>query len=112
MSLGIDLEASRSYFGTMKSVGLKVLKNRLSEYVRMVSKGEIILVTDRDEVVAELSPPRPDRSLSVADAMLADAVRNGWVRQPLLANEGIPPRLPVTDFKKLMRDLDRDRGER
>ena len=41
----------------MKSVGLQELKNRLSEYVREVRSGEAILVTDRGEVVAELTPP-------------------------------------------------------
>jgi len=38
----------------MKSVGLRELKNRLSEYVREVRSGEGVLVTDRGEVVAEL----------------------------------------------------------
>ena len=96
----------------MKSVGLKVLKNKLSEYVRMAASGEVVLVTDRDQVVAELSPPRADRSATVADAMLADAVRNGWVRPPVLPNEGVPPRRPMFSFKKLMLDLDRDRSDR
>jgi len=41
----------------MKSVGLRELKNRLSEYVREVRSGEVVLVTDRGEVVAELLPP-------------------------------------------------------
>jgi prevent-host-death family protein len=41
----------------MKSVGLRELKNRLSEYVREVRSGESVLVTDRGEVVAELLPP-------------------------------------------------------
>ena len=41
----------------MKSVGLRELKNRLSEYVRDVRSGEGLLVTDRGEVVAELIPP-------------------------------------------------------
>lgn len=41
----------------MKRVGLRELKNRLSEYVRLVRAGEVILVTDRGEVVAELRPP-------------------------------------------------------
>jgi prevent-host-death family protein len=40
----------------MKSVGLRELKNRLSEYVREVRSGESVLVTDRGEVVAELLP--------------------------------------------------------
>lgn len=41
----------------MKTVGLRELKNRLSEYVRQVRSGEGVLVTDRGEVVAELVPP-------------------------------------------------------
>ena len=45
----------------MKAVGVKQLKARLSEYVRLVKAGEIILVTDRDEVVAELRPARRQR---------------------------------------------------
>lgn len=42
----------------MKSVGIKELKARLSEYVRMVKAGDTVLVTERDEVVAELRPVR------------------------------------------------------
>ena len=40
----------------MKAVGVKQLKARLSEYLRHVRAGETILVTDREEVVAELRP--------------------------------------------------------
>ena len=46
----------------MKAVGIKQLKARLSEYVRLVRAGETILVTERDEVVAELRPARRPRS--------------------------------------------------
>ncbi|MFV1959208.1 MAG: type II toxin-antitoxin system Phd/YefM family antitoxin, partial [Planctomycetota bacterium] len=42
----------------MRAVGLKELKNRLSEYVRLVSRGERVLVTNHDRVVAELVPPQ------------------------------------------------------
>ena len=31
----------------MRSVGLKILKNKLSEYVRLAAGGEIVLITDR-----------------------------------------------------------------
>lgn len=41
----------------MKTVGVRELKNRLSEYLRDVRAGESVLVTDRGEVVAEFSPP-------------------------------------------------------
>jgi prevent-host-death family protein len=46
----------------MKSVGVRELKNRLSEYLRAVRSGEVVLVTDRGDVIAELVPPgqRPD----------------------------------------------------
>ena len=42
----------------MRAVGLKVLKNKLSEYVRLAAGGETVLITDRDRVVAEIVPPR------------------------------------------------------
>jgi len=32
----------------MRAVDLKVLKNKLSEYVRLAAGGETVLVTDRD----------------------------------------------------------------
>lgn len=41
----------------MKSVGVRELKNRLSEYLREVRSGEVVLVTDRGYVIAELVPP-------------------------------------------------------
>ncbi len=40
----------------MKAIGVKILKAKLSEYLRLVKTGETILVTERDEVVAELRP--------------------------------------------------------
>ena len=32
----------------MRTVGLKILKNKLSEYVRLAAAGETIVITDRD----------------------------------------------------------------
>jgi antitoxin (DNA-binding transcriptional repressor) of toxin-antitoxin stability system len=96
----------------MRSVGLKVLKNKLSEYVRLAASGETVLVTDRDRVVAELVPPREGRSALLSDAVLADAVKKGLLRPPLLAGEGPPPRMPVTRLHELLAGLDADRGDR
>ena len=48
----------------MKVVGIKQLKAKLSEYVRLVKAGEAVLVTERDEVVAELRPARRQTSVS------------------------------------------------
>lgn len=96
----------------MRSVGLKILKNRLSEYVRLAAAGETVLVTDRDRVVAELVPPREGRSPLLADATLAEAVRKGWIRPPALSSHDPPPRLPVAPLHDLLRELEFDRAER
>ena len=96
----------------MRAVGLRVLKNKLSEYVRLAQGGETILVTDRDRVVAELVPPRAGRGPAVADAVLAELVRQGWLTPPARPLSGVPPRTPVTGFDALMRELDDDRSDR
>ncbi|HVZ87784.1 MAG TPA: prevent-host-death protein [Polyangia bacterium] len=95
----------------MRSVGVKLLKNRLSEYIRLAATGETVLVTDRDEVVAELGPPRSGRASTVADALLADAVRKGWVAPPVAPSESPPRRQPVTTWRTLQRELADDRGD-
>ena len=104
--------ATGSYIGAMRSVGLKVLKNKLSEYVRLAADGETVLVTDRDRVVAEIVPPEKSRTPVLADALLAEAVRQGWITPPALPTPGPPPRKPVASFRELFRELERDRGER
>ena len=96
----------------MRAVGLKVLKNKLSEYVRLAQGGETILVTDRDRVVAELVPPQAGRSPSVGDAVLAEMIRKGWITPAARPLAGPPPRSPVTTFAELMRELDEDRADR
>ena len=96
----------------MRAVGLKILKNRLSEYVRMASGGETVLVTDRDRVVAELGPPRADRSWHLHDALLAEAVREGLIVPPELPQTGPAPRLPVCSWSDIRRELAADREDR
>ena len=41
----------------MRAIGIRELKNRLSEYLRMVRQGEDILITNRGKVIAELREP-------------------------------------------------------
>lgn len=96
----------------MRAVGLKVLKNKLSEYVRLAAGGETVLVTDRDKVVAELVPPRPDRSPILGDALLADAVRKGWIVAPEITSREPPSGLPVTTLRTLIEEIDLDRSDR
>src|SRR5262249_33796695 len=85
----------------MRSVGLKVLKNKLSEYVRLAAGGETVLVTDRDRVVAKIIPPQSGRSPILADALLAEAVRQGLLTPPALTGKDPPPRKPAMSFRQL-----------
>ncbi len=96
----------------MRAVGLKVLKNKLAEYVRLAASGETILVTDRERVVAELVPPGPARSPLAADAMLAQAVRRGWLTAPTVVTSDPPQGIPVAKLRDVLAELDRDRGDR
>ena len=96
----------------MRAVGIKTLKNRLSEYIRVAASGETILVTDRDRVVAEIGPPQAGRAEHVSDALLADIVRQGWLRPPVVTSRTLPPRKPVAPLAVLLRELDEDRRDR
>ncbi len=108
----IDKVAPRSYLAFMMAVGLKTLKNKLAEYVRLVAAGEVVLVTDRERVVAELIPPRTGRSEMAPDALLADAVRKGWVTAPLIVGLAPPAGPPVATLATILSELEADRGNR
>ena len=96
----------------MRKVGLKILKNQLSEYVRLASAGETVQITDRDRVVAEIVPPRPNRKLS-DDELIALGAREGWLTPAKIPpGTALPPRKPVMPFEELMADLERDREDR
>jgi antitoxin (DNA-binding transcriptional repressor) of toxin-antitoxin stability system len=98
----------------MRAVGIKILKNKLSEYVRLAAAGERVLMTDRDRVVAQLGPPPPQRAESVADAVLAEAVREGLITPAALSPDAPPPAPPagMLTVQELLADLDRSREDR
>jgi antitoxin (DNA-binding transcriptional repressor) of toxin-antitoxin stability system len=97
--------ASGSYIQIMRSVGLKTLKNKLSEYVRLAAGGETVLPTDRDRVVVEIGPPSPTRSPILSDALLCDAFRQGWMTPPISVGRGPPVRKPVMMIDELLSPL-------
>ena len=94
----------------MRAVGIRELKNRLSEYLRLVAAGEVVLVTDRDRVVAELTAPGASRNKG--DLLWADLVAEGVLRPPLVADGEPPPYLGGATSAELAAELDRDREDR
>jgi antitoxin (DNA-binding transcriptional repressor) of toxin-antitoxin stability system len=65
----------------MKTAGVRDLKTHLSGYLRDVAHGDVVLVTDRGRVVAELRPPgAAERSASPADLRYRQLVARGLLR--------------------------------
>jgi prevent-host-death family protein len=94
----------------MRTVGLKILKNKLSEYIRLAAAGETILVTDRNRAVAEIVPPRRHDQ----ESFIERGVREGWLRPAKRPFQPLPPRRPIPGYtlEQLLADLDRDREDR
>jgi len=93
----------------MRTVGLKVLKNKLSEYVRAVAAGETVVITDRGRAVAEIVPPRPQPG-----SWRERCIREGWIR-PAVRGPDWPPKpqpIPGLTLEQLMAELDQDREDR
>lgn len=109
----VDTVATGSYIARMTEVGIKTLKNRLSEYVRAAAAGETVLVTDRGQVVAELIAPRVRAGAPAAEQLLGALTRQGLMT-PATVSPGkrLPRRRPVTRLAELLRDLDDARAER
>jgi prevent-host-death family protein len=84
----------------MKTVGLRDLKNRLAEYIRDVRSGESVLVTDRGEIVAELTPPGQVPVRAAVPAALAALARRGLVTIGSPGNPDLYPPLPRTRRRK------------
>lgn len=103
--------ALRGYFVRMRTIGLKTLKNKLSEYVRLAAAGETVVVTDRGRAVAEIVPHKPERGLTPFQER---GVREGWLTPAKRPFPPLPPRNPIPGYtlEQLLADLDRDREDR
>lgn len=100
----------------METVGIRELKNHLSAYVRKVEGGDVVIVTDRGRIVAELVPPGTGMHRPDLPPGLMELVRRGELRLPLRPHD---PRLyrrplPKVDLGGLtVRELiDLEREER
>jgi prevent-host-death family protein len=93
----------------MRTVCLKTLKNKLSEYVRLAAAGETIVITNRGRPIAEIIPPRPKPR-----SVIERGIREGWITPAKRPFAPLPPGKPVPGltFEKLMADLARDREDR
>jgi prevent-host-death family protein len=109
----LDNVDTGGYIGLMNEVGIRELKNRLSEYVRLVRAGEVFMVTDRGEVVAELCPPGQAAGKASRYPGLQALVRRGAVSlgegNDAALYELLPPVAPAGLAGRLLAE---ERGER
>lgn len=73
----------------MTAVGIRELKNNLSEYVRRIEKGEKFAITAHGRVVAELLPPG-DRRRRKTTSRYEELVAAGLIRPALEEGDPIP----------------------
>jgi len=94
---------------TVERVGVKNLKNNLSAYLRQVKRGVRVLVTDRDEIIAEIGKPRRDIAQET-HPLLAEWIAAGELRPATTRKKKLPVspvKLPAGTAKRLL-DADRD----
>ncbi len=72
----------------MRAVGVRDLKANLSRYLREVERGEVVLVTDRGRVVAEL---RAAPETAQPESAVERGLRLLAARAPLVVREAHDP---------------------
>jgi len=82
-------------------VGVRELKQHLSEYLDRAARGEVIRVTERGQPKALLGPVP-------GAANLALGVKDGWIRRPVEAPPA--PGNPVAGLRTVADALDEDRN--
>ena len=97
---------------SVKAVAVKELKNRLSSYLREVSTGEVVLVTDRGRVVAELRQPTFGLPLSGDDQMLERLRHQGVLQVGLPQDQRAYRRSPLRRPVDVADLLDAERADR
>lgn len=77
----------------MKTASISTAKNQLSSLIDLVRKGETVIITDRDQPVAQLAPLS---GVQIGDgARLAEYERIGLVKRARTdATKGLLKRLP------------------
>ena len=99
----------------MKTVGVRELKNKLSEYLRGVRLGESVLITDRGEVVAELLPPGQGQVDPAVPAGLQSLAKRGLLTLGALNGTDLYPALQREQGERrrsVAQLLDEERGSR
>jgi hypothetical protein len=114
----VDIVATDSYHKWMKplkTVGIKELKNNLSQYLREVRSGATVLISDRNNVVCELREIYGQANIAgTANPLLIDWVQSGIVSLPVAEKQPLKPScvsLPSGTAKDLLKGDRKESGD-
>jgi prevent-host-death family protein len=96
----------------MSTVGLRELKNKLSQYVARAKSGESVTITDRGQVVAELTPPKRHPGTGEPVVTLDDLRRRGILHGGGANGSDLYPSMPRILKRSTSSLLDEERGSR
>jgi len=66
----------------MKTVGIRNLKNSLSQYITLAKAGEKIYITEHDKIVAEIIPSAGEKlESSILEEYLAEQAGKGSIQR-------------------------------
>jgi prevent-host-death family protein len=109
----LDWRCPHGYDGHVKRATISTAKNRLSALIDLVRKGETVVITDRDQPVAQLGPL--PRRAEGDTSRLAELERAGLIRRGRVvrAKQGLLSSLPPMPQTKadLLAALLADRAE-
>jgi|LauGreSBDMM110SN_4_FD.fasta_scaffold343092_2 antitoxin (DNA-binding transcriptional repressor) of toxin-antitoxin stability system len=99
----------------MTTVQIKVLRDNLSKYLKLVKEGEVVLIKDRNTVVAELKQPSPQtqemtaweitREKWIKEGILTPAKTKGPIKLPKFKG----PKMSSEEFWKMYDEMREDR---
>ena len=63
----------------MKKVGVRDLKNQLSQYLLYVKEGETVYITEHKKIIAEISVPKERKELITIEEKLIQLSKEGEI---------------------------------
>jgi prevent-host-death family protein len=97
----------------MSTVGLREFKNKFSKYVNRARSGESVSITDRGQIVAELSPAKRLSKNGEPITTLDELRRRGVLYSGTGRNEAtLYPAMPRALKRSAAKLLDEERGGR
>ena len=94
----------------MSTVGLRELKNKLSQYVSRARSGESVAITDRGRIVAELRPAKRHPQTGEPSVTLEDLRRRGILYGGGSNDPDLYPSMPRVLRRPVSSLLDDERG--